>query len=272
MVTTPVLLALGVAALCWPPAAPCGRAARVGRRRAPRVRRFGAGLRAASLLLSATAVVVAASLAGVVVGVAVAMVAATVRWLVDGALGRRRSLRVLVDLSGGLRLLGRELAAGSRVPAAVSVATEMDCTASDLLVSAAAGTHPGEPPDRAPGRVRSRGRRRDRDLVAVETRLRSAWRLSARYGIPLAGVVRALGDDIDDRREAMQRRVTATAGPTLSGYLLAGLPAAGLVLGTAMGARPLHVLTATSVGEMLLLAGTLLTCAGLLWSDRIARS
>ncbi len=96
--------------------------------------------------------------------------------------------------------------------------------------------------------------------------------MAARYGVPLARVIRAVSDDVDDRRHQMDRRSTSTAGPTLSGYLLAGLPAAGLALGTAMGAHPFHILTSTTVGALLLLAGTLLTCTGLLWSDRIARA
>jgi tight adherence protein B len=57
----------------------------------------------------------------------------------------------------------------------------------------------------------------------------------------------------------------------VSGYVLSALPAAGLLLGSGMGADPLAVLTGSAWGGALLIAGTLLCCAGLLWTDRIVR-
>ena len=64
---------------------------------------------------------------------------------------------------------------------------------------------------------------------------------------------------------------TAAAGAAdgVAGNVLAALPALGLLLGVGMGAQPVAVLLGSSVGHLLLLAGTVLTCAGLLWSARI---
>jgi tight adherence protein B len=226
---------------------------------------------AAGALLAGLAI---APVAGLAAGVAAAMVTATTVRLSLGAVERRRSRRLLVELSGELRLLARELAAGATVPAAVAAATETDCRASDLLIAVAAEARSMRSPsgDAAESRRSFHDRGLAHDVAAVATRLRSAWQMAARYGVPLARVIRSVSDDVDDRRSQMDRRATSTAGPTLSGYLLAGLPAAGLALGTAMGAHPFHILTSTTVGGLLLLVGTLLTCTGLLWSDRIARA
>jgi tight adherence protein B len=55
----------------------------------------------------------------------------------------------------------------------------------------------------------------------------------------------------------------------MSGYVMAVLPLMGLALGVGMGADPVGVLLGTPVGNILLLVGVALTCAGLLWSARI---
>jgi tight adherence protein B len=51
--------------------------------------------------------------------------------------------------------------------------------------------------------------------------------------------------------------------------VLAGLPVLGLLLGQAVGADPWHVLTAHAAGQLLLVVGTGLVCAGLAWSARL---
>jgi tight adherence protein B len=52
---------------------------------------------------------------------------------------------------------------------------------------------------------------------------------------------------------------------------MALLPLLGLALGAGMGADPIQVLLSSALGNILLLVGVSLTCAGLLWSDRIVR-
>jgi tight adherence protein B len=59
------------------------------------------------------------------------------------------------------------------------------------------------------------------------------------------------------------------AGPRASAAVLAGLPAVGLLLGEAMGVQPLRVLSTTGTGQTLLVVGTGLLCAGVLWSARL---
>jgi len=50
---------------------------------------------------------------------------------------------------------------------------------------------------------------------------------------------------------------------------LAGLPVLGVALGQLMGADPLRILLGGGLGGILLLIGTALGCAGLLWTDAI---
>lgn len=102
-------------------------------------------------------------------------------------------------------------------------------------------------------------------------RIRFAWALSARHGIGLSSVLAALAADYADRAATARHRMAQTAGPAVSGYVLAALPLAGLLLGAGMGADPIAVLFGTSIGAVLLVAGTVLGCAGLLWADRIVR-
>ena len=70
---------------------------------------------------------------------------------------------------------------------------------------------------------------------------------------------------------ADERRAGEVAGPRVSGYVMALLPALGLALGIGMGADPVQVLVGSPIGAVLLLVGVSLSCIGLLWSARIVR-
>ncbi|NBH07351.1 type II secretion system protein, partial [Amycolatopsis sp. SID8362] len=62
------------------------------------------------------------------------------------------------------------------------------------------------------------------------------------------------------------RRMRAKlAGPRASAAVLTGLPALCLLLGQAMGAAPLSVLTGSTPGRLLLVAGSVLLWAGTAW-------
>jgi tight adherence protein B len=59
------------------------------------------------------------------------------------------------------------------------------------------------------------------------------------------------------------------AGPRATAAVLAGLPLLGLALGQAVGGAPVRVLGQTGVGQLLLVLGSCLACAGVLWSARL---
>lgn len=106
---------------------------------------------------------------------------------------------------------------------------------------------------------------------ALGDRAGAALALAAATGAPLA--------DLLDRMEADGRagdRATAVAAAQRAGVratalLLAGLPAAGIALGYAIGVDPVHVLLRTPLGAGCSLGALALQIAGLAWSARLGR-
>ncbi|MEC4763322.1 type II secretion system F family protein [Mycobacterium sherrisii] len=100
-------------------------------------------------------------------------------------------------------------------------------------------------------------------------RLAVCWQLASEYGLAIATLMRTAQRDIVERQRFSARVSSGLAGARATAAILAGLPVLGVVLGQLIGARPLSFLFGGHVGGWLLLAGSLLACAGLLWSDRI---
>lgn len=100
-------------------------------------------------------------------------------------------------------------------------------------------------------------------------RLGVLWPLSVSRGVPLAKLIAALRDDIDHANRHRDATRAALAGPQTTAAVLAALPVAGVLMGTAMGASPIAFLTGGGLGGVLLVAGTALVCAGVLVSGRI---
>ena len=202
------------------------------------------------------------AVAGPVCAAAAAIITATAILLGQRAILARRHRHDLTDCAAGLRMLVRELRAGA-APAAACTAAAGSATGVAALVLAAltATTHWGL--ETAPD-PEMRG-----IALEVAVRLRNGWLLSVRHGVPWADVVGALAADVENRARTDTERAAEVAGPTFSGYVLAALPALGLLLGAGMGADPVAVLFGSAVGHLLLLAGTVLSCAGLLWAARI---
>lgn len=228
------------------------------------------------------------------------LASATAAHLLRRARADGRSMTDLRDAATALRAVARELHAGVspsdavrriREDAPVRVAAMLESLAGTALRERL--TPPRPPVDAAAacaalarsGRVpaaRSVGRRCvDRGRGArgrvrpeggdLTTRLSAAWTVAHRTGIPLANVVEAIADDLADRSAARQARAGQVAGPAVSGYVLAALPVAGLLLGAGMGSDPFAVLGTGAVGGMLLMLGVALMSGGLVWTDRIVR-
>ncbi|MFC9847937.1 type II secretion system F family protein [Streptomyces sp. NPDC060223] len=101
--------------------------------------------------------------------------------------------------------------------------------------------------------------------------LAACWRVAVDRGAGLAagldwleGALRAERDQRADLRAQL-------AGSRSTAVMLAGLPVLGLLLGTALGADPLHVLLHTGPGLACLLIGGVLEGVGLWWALRIVR-
>lgn len=200
-------------------------------------------------------------------GAALAVAAAAVlllgavlgRDVVRGRGERRRRRELLV----AVRLLAAELAAGVSPAAALTASASAGTGASQVL--AAAGRAQAGGADAAD--VMLRPRPGDDSLRGLAV----AWRLAETTGAPLAGVVERVAADLSAAETRRQAVAVVLAGPRSSAALLAGLPALGVGLGAAMGARPLGLLLGESAGRALCCAGVLLDVGGVLWLRRIVR-
>lgn len=102
-------------------------------------------------------------------------------------------------------------------------------------------------------------------------RIAVAWQTSDRYGLPLAELLGSVRADLLARKAFVERTQAGMAGPRATASVLAGLPLLGIALGQATGARPLSTLLGGGIGGILLVIGTGLIAAGMVWSERIAQ-
>jgi tight adherence protein B len=101
--------------------------------------------------------------------------------------------------------------------------------------------------------------------------LAACWRVAVDRGAGLAaGLDRLEGALRAERDQRADLRAQLSGARTTVG-MLAGLPVLGLLLGTALGADPLHVLLHTGPGLVCLLLGGLLEGAGSWWALHIVR-
>jgi len=262
-VLTAAMLALAAGVLAWPARTararlhPGGRWRRVLRRLvlparsvAPAV--LGAGLAGAVLI----------GPGGAVAGAAVAGTAGS-RW--RARCDRRDRVVATAGLADALGMLVSELRAGAH-PATAAEAAAADATpgtAGALGTAAAAARLGGD----VPGVLRAHD---TRELRPWLDRLANAWGLADRHGVPLADLIDAVRVDLEHRTRFAAEVDARLAGPRATAAVLAGLPVLGLALGQAIGAGPVAVLAGTTAGQVLLVVGTGLACAGVLWSARIA--
>jgi tight adherence protein B len=268
-----VMATLAAGVLCWP--------AEVGRSRLTelygdevraQVTAAGKGwaTRRCGPLLLALAAAAGAVLAGPGGGLAVAMVTGTAsaRW--RAGRDHRVAATAATGLSDVLGVLVAELRAGAHPGDAVTAAAETHADGPGrhadigrtLGAVAAAARLGGDVPEalRAASPVQ---------LRSWLSRLADAWSLADRYGIPLADLLDAVRSDTEHRVRFAADVQARLAGPRATAAVLAGLPLLGLALGHAVGADPLRVLSATPVGQVLLVIGTGLACVGVLWSARL---
>jgi tight adherence protein B len=101
--------------------------------------------------------------------------------------------------------------------------------------------------------------------------LAACWRVAVDRGAGLADGLDRLEAALRAERDRRADLRAQLAGTRSTAVMLAGLPALGLLLGTALGSDPLHVLLHTGPGLACLAAGTLLEALGAWWAVRIVR-
>lgn len=168
---------------------------------------------------------------------------------------RRRNFDANRDIEG-LRAIAAELRSGQSIDsallAAASISSERTArryrAASNAVLLGA---------DAIPGLLAG---------SAVAQSVGRVWRLAIATGCPIADPVSNLEIDAQSQRQHNRQIDALLAGPNATAALLAALPIFGLLMGSAIGANPLRVLSATPIGGGALIVGTALTVAGILWT------
>jgi tight adherence protein B len=212
-------------------------------------------------------------LPALLLGVAPAVAAAVVAGTAVRRLRRRRRDRALDaeqrTLLAGLETVVAELEVGTHPAEACATAARETTgpTADAFRVAAARVRLGGSAADGLRAAARAPGQS---GLAASLERLAAAWEVSDRHGLALAQLLTAARSDLSGRMRLRSRTEAGLAGARATATVLAALPALGVALGQMMGAAPVTVLLGDGLGGVLLVVGTVLACAGLLWTDRIA--
>ncbi|MDQ0600073.1 tight adherence protein B [Streptomyces canus] len=101
--------------------------------------------------------------------------------------------------------------------------------------------------------------------------LAACWQVAVDRGAGLAAGLERLEAALRAERDQRADLRAQLAGARSTTVMLAGLPALGLLLGTALGSDPLHVVLHTGPGLGCLAIGGLLEGAGMWWAARIVR-
>ncbi|MGI5470035.1 type II secretion system F family protein [Streptomyces sp. CA-132043] len=104
------------------------------------------------------------------------------------------------------------------------------------------------------------------------TGVAACWQVAVEGGVGLAAGVERVTVGLRAQRHQQAELNAQLAGARTTALMLALLPAFGLLMGSALGADPLHVLLHTPAGWGLLAVGGLLEWAGVLWTIRIVRA
>lgn len=100
-------------------------------------------------------------------------------------------------------------------------------------------------------------------------RLGHIWSASERHGIPLVCLIDHMRNRITSQERHRESTQAALQGPQATAVILSVLPLAGILMGTAMGANPLAVLTGGGLGGVMLVVGVLLDATGFVITQKI---
>jgi tight adherence protein B len=101
-------------------------------------------------------------------------------------------------------------------------------------------------------------------------RVGMAWDVSTATGASLTSTLDQLVKAMLAAEETQHTVAAELSAPRATSRLLAGLPLVGIMLGFGMGGDPATFLTGTPFGQVVLVIGAGLACAGVFWSERIA--
>lgn len=100
-------------------------------------------------------------------------------------------------------------------------------------------------------------------------RLGTVWEVSEKHGVPLVRLMEQMRTRLDTRERHRQASAAQLQGPQATAVILALLPLAGIVMGTAMGADPVGLLTGGGIGGVLLVVGVAFGASGFIMTQKI---
>ncbi|MFB7931312.1 type II secretion system F family protein [Streptomyces sp. NPDC056039] len=206
--------------------------------------------------------VLGASVLPVVLGAAGVPLLRRVRLAGRAARDRERRADAVIALCGAL---AGEVRAG-RQPGEALLRAARDCggpvdAQATVLAAARFG---GDVPGALEAAARQQGGEGLRGLAAC-------WRVAVDQGAGLAAGLDRLAAALRAERDQRSDLRAQLAGARATAVMLACLPALGLLIGTALGADPLHILLHTGAGLGCLVVGGVLEGLGLWWVLRIVR-
>lgn len=95
------------------------------------------------------------------------------------------------------------------------------------------------------------------------------WSVAQRHGLALGQVMRRRVDGIEAQLTHLGHTSSALAGARLTEIILLLLPVGAMGIGQSMGVAPVGFLVGNVLGVLVLLAGILLACAGVLWVESL---
>ncbi|RLP09790.1 type II secretion system F family protein [Propionibacterium australiense] len=253
-----VMLALALGCLVGPSGA--GRLRSVDetirRPRRPTAGRLGVFAFAAGCLVAAA--IMPWALAWILIAAALG---GTFAWVLWGHRWEKQALARAESVAQACRVISSQLRIGQAPHQALAVAAE-ECPALDGVLGA----------QRVGGEVAAA-------LLAAGERpgcsglasLGRAWELCERAGAPLAPVAQRVAENVSAEAQMRAEISGELAVARLTGRLLCALPAAGIAMGFLAGGNPISFLTTTRAGTICLAAAVVLACAGLVWTELLAR-
>lgn len=194
------------------------------------------------------------------VGLAAGSVGWCVAWVVRRNLRRRAADRARAEVVTSCHVLAGLLRVGL-VPAAALKSAAAD--ASLLAEAAATAALGGE----ASAALR---RRADAPGCAGLTAVAHAWELAEFTGASMTTSLDAVASRLAADAEVRHTVASELSAPRATGRMLAVLPLAGLAVGYALGGDPASFLTSSLTGQLCIVGGAALTCAGVVWTEKLA--
>ncbi|MDR0782356.1 MAG: hypothetical protein LBE83_01155 [Propionibacteriaceae bacterium] len=189
------------------------------------------------------------------------LVGLTIAWVVMIRARERRALRQMKEVVRLAQILESLLALGHIPAVALALAAEESPIAAPV---ASAGRLGGDAWEVLEYLAKEPGQ-------AGLAQIGRAWKVSQQAGASMHEALMEVRESLHQTSETATVVTGELSGPRATGQMLAILPLVGLGLALGIGADPLGFLLGSLIGRICLILGFALGCAGVVWSEILAR-